>query len=80
MSQWTARRRRGLAAAVASVVGGMLLATPATPAQAQTAEIDLTYRCRGGLVSSTPVQLKATLTVQTALTVGQPLDIRWDIK
>ncbi len=41
--------------------------------------MDLDYVCTNG-VARTPVNLEVTLTLQTALTVGQPLDIRWGIK
>ncbi|GIH69599.1 hypothetical protein [Sphaerimonospora thailandensis] len=87
MVRWKAGRRGVLAAAVVSVIGGGLLALPLTSAQAEMAQVDLIYRCRdtpgqpnlpNPLVSN-PVDLKITLTVQTALSVGQPLDVKWNI-
>lgn len=76
-----------LAVAVVSVVGGGLLALPLTTAQAEMAQVDIVYRCRdtGGQpkvpnpVVPNPVELKVTLTVQTALAVGQPLDVKWNV-
>lgn len=70
--------RRTLAAAAVSVVGGVLLAFPLTSARAETVQIDMNYTCTGG-VAETPVNLKVTLTMQTALVVGQPLDVRWKL-
>ncbi|MFC0864675.1 hypothetical protein ACFHYQ_20495 [Sphaerimonospora cavernae] len=78
MVRWKAGRRGVLAAAVVSVIGGGLLALPLTSAQAEMAQVDLTYRCTKG-VAPNPVDLKITLTVQTALSVGQPLDVKWNI-
>ncbi|WP_157099702.1 hypothetical protein [Microbispora sp. ATCC PTA-5024] len=80
MVRWRAGRRT-LAAAVVSVAGGVLLALPLTSARAEAVEIDLNYTCVSGPqgVAPTPVNLKVTLTLQTALAVGQPLDVRWGV-
>lgn len=59
----------------------MLLTLPLTTARAETVAVDLNYSCTGaaGSVAPTPVNLKVTLTLQTALGVGQPLDVRWGV-
>ncbi|WP_152990706.1 hypothetical protein [Sphaerimonospora mesophila] len=82
MVRWNARRRNVLAVAVVSVVGGGLLALPLTTAQAEMAQVDLIYRCTRGVATtpdSRPVELKVTLTVQTALAVGEPLNVKWNV-
>ncbi|MFF3664060.1 hypothetical protein [Microtetraspora malaysiensis] len=66
---------------MALVLGGLgcgLLSAPGSAA-AEAVEVDLDYVCTNG-VARTPVNLEVTLTLQTALAVGQPLDIRWGIK
>ncbi|WP_182902891.1 hypothetical protein [Microbispora sp. H10830] len=78
MIRWKARRRT-LAAAVVSVVGGAILALPLTSARAETVQVDMNYRCTEGVAGAGQVNLKVTLTMQTALAVGQPLDVRWKL-
>ncbi|MEZ0072943.1 hypothetical protein [Planotetraspora sp. GP83] len=77
--RWRAGRRRTLAAAIVSVAGGALLALPLASAKAETVQVDLNYNCTGGVAGPSGVNLKVTLTLQTALTAGQPLDIKWGV-
>ncbi|GLW96356.1 hypothetical protein [Microtetraspora sp. NBRC 16547] len=66
---------------MALVLGGLgcaLLSNPGSAA-AEAVEVDLDYVCTDG-VAPTPVNLNVTLTLQTALTAGQALDIKWGIK
>lgn len=74
-----ARRRKAMIAGVAGLIGGALLALPMTSARAEAVEVDLNYSCTGGVAPPGGVNLKVTLTLQTALTVGQPLDVKWGI-
>ncbi|MBP2704909.1 hypothetical protein JOL79_13900 [Microbispora sp. RL4-1S] len=80
MVRWSAGRRAA-AAAVVSVVGGVLLTLPLTSAKAEMVEVDLRYRCntQSDGVAPNQVNLKVTLGMQAHPAVGQPLDVRWGL-
>jgi hypothetical protein len=74
-----AGRRKAVIAGIVGLLGGALIALPVTRATAEAVEVDLNYVCTGGVAPSSGVNLKVTMTLQTALQVGQPLDIKWGI-
>ncbi len=61
------------------LAGTAIVVGPSIMAKAETAQIDMDYRCTGGVAGSTPVDVKVTLALQTALKVREPLDVRWGL-
>ncbi|WP_328855573.1 hypothetical protein OHB01_15790 [Microbispora hainanensis] len=68
-----------MAALALGLAGTAFVVGPSMTAQAETAQIDMDYRCTRGVAGSTPVNLKVTLALQTALKVREPLDVRWGL-
>ncbi|MCG5217096.1 hypothetical protein [Streptosporangium sp. KLBMP 9127] len=76
---WGTGLRRTIVASALGLAGGVVIALPAVPATADTVGVTLDYTC--GLASiGDKVKLRVTVTAPTTMTVGQPIDIKWDIK
>ncbi|MEU8192625.1 hypothetical protein AB0C10_02435 [Microbispora amethystogenes] len=68
-----------MAALALGLAGTAAIVIPSMSAQAETVQVDMNYHCTGGVAGAAGVDLKVTLTLQTALAVGQPLDVRWSL-
>lgn len=75
------RLRGAVLATALGVVGGLVVLSSQVPAQAATVDVNLDYRCKGGIADSgsAPVFLSTTLTIPTTLNVGDPLNVSWKL-
>ena len=79
MVRWGARLRNTVVASALCLVGGVAIALPTAPAGADTVGVALDYTCETAEIGET-VKLRVTVTAPTTMTVGQPIDVKWDIK
>lgn len=79
MLGWGAGLRRVAVASALGLVGGAIVLTSGTAARAATVDLNVDYRCTGGVAKtgSPPVFLRTTVTIPTTLNVGDPLNISW---
>ncbi|MDF5751588.1 hypothetical protein [Spongiactinospora sp. TRM90649] len=67
-----------MAGSVLCLIGGGLVAISGAPAGADTVGVALDYTCTDGVGKGT--RLRATITAPTTMTVGQEIDVKWDLR
>ncbi|MER6825787.1 hypothetical protein ABT352_07350 [Streptosporangium sp. NPDC000563] len=83
MVRWRSGLRRSLAVSALCLFGGALVALPSGASGASgsgIAELVVDYSCTGGIaLGGSTVNLRTKVSIPTTLTVGEPLNIGWDL-